>query len=416
MFNIDQWREIFHAIASNKLRTFATAFGVFWGILMLILLLGMGEGLHNGLRQTMLLDAVNSIWISPWRTSMAYDGMPPARRLGFTEEDLVSVGEHVDGIELMSPENQLMGSYEVRYRARSTSFQVFGANSDYFGIKVSQQTINGRTINRFDDLQRRKVCIVGEKAAEAIFPDGVDPVGEYIEIQDVSFQVVGIFSFEAASGMDQAQRIYIPFSTFQTVFNPGRSVTLFAVTTAEGVSGKRLEDDIVKLLKQRQSVHPEDNQAYFTHNQEENHQRVSDLFAAIRLFIWLVGLGTLIAGIVGISNIMIIVVNERTQEIGIRKAIGARPWSIVAMILQESVVVTTVAGYLGLVCGVLALEGVNALVEAAGSEMSFFSRPEIDLGVAVQALIVLVLAGTLAGLMPALRAAHVQPVEALRKE
>lgn len=415
MFNLDQWQEIFHAIASNKLRTFATAFGVFWGILMLILLLGMGEGLHKGLQRTMLLDAANSIWISPWRTSMAYEGMPAARRLGFVEDDLASVEQHIPGIDLMSPENQLMGDYEVRFRGGGTSFRVFGADSDYFAIKVSQKTIHGRSINRLDDQHRRKVCIIGEKAAEVIFPEDVNPIGQYIEIQNVSFQVVGVFSFEASSGMDQAQRIYIPFSTFQAVYNPRRSVTLFAVTTAEGFSGKKLEQDIVKLLKQRQSVHPEDNQAYFTHNQEDNHQRISDLFTAIRLFIWLVGLGTLIAGIVGISNIMIIVVNERTQEIGIRKAIGARPVSIVAMIMQETIFVTTVAGYLGLVLGVLLLEGINALMDA-GAGLEYFSQPEIDLGVAVTALFVLVVAGVLAGFMPALRAARVQPVEALRKD
>ena len=415
MLNLDQWQEIFHAIASNKLRTFATAFGVFWGILMLILLLGMGEGLHNGLRSTMLLDAANSIWISPWRTSMAYEGMPAGRRLGFVEEDLASVEQHVPGIELMSPENQLMGNYEVRFGGAATSFQVLGADSDYFAIKVSQKTINGRSINRLDDLQRRKVCIVGEKAAEVIFPEGIDPVGQYIEVQNVSFQVVGVFSFDASGGMDQARRIYIPFSTFQAVFNPQRSVTLFAVTTAVGVSGRTLEGDILKLLKQRQSVHPDDNQAYFTHNQEDNHKRVSDLFNAIRFFIWLVGLGTLIAGIVGISNIMIIVVNERTQEIGIRKAIGAQPASIVVMIMQETIFVTTVAGYLGLVLGILVLEGINALI-GSGAGLTYFSRPSIDLGVAINALIVLVAAGALAGFMPAVRAARVQPIEALRKE
>jgi putative ABC transport system permease protein len=415
VFNLDQWQEIFHAIASNKLRTFATAFGVFWGILMLILLLGMGQGLHNGLKGTMLLDAANSIWISPWRTSMAYQGMPAGRRLGFVEQDLASVSQHISGIDLMSPENQLQGDYEVSYGGRGTSFQVLGAESDYFAIKVSQETLQGRTLNHLDDVQRRKVCIVGEKAAEVIFPEDVDPVGEYIEIRNVPFQVVGVFSFEAAGGMDQARRIYIPFSTFQAVFNPERSVTLFAVTTAEGVSGKALEQNILKLLKQRQSVHPDDNQAFFTHNQEDQHQRVANLFTAIRLFIWLVGLGTLIAGIVGISNIMIIVVKERTQEIGIRKALGARPASIVAMIMQEAIFVTTVAGYLGLVLGILALEGINALI-GSGSGLQFFSRPEIDLGVAVNALVVLVMAGALAGLMPALRAARVQPVEALRKE
>jgi len=243
MFSLDQWQEILQAIQANKVRTFATAFGVFWGILMLILLLGAGQGLQNGVQRNMLLDAINSIWIIPARTSMAYQGMPAGREHPLTEEDIESVEENVAGIDLMSPENQLGGEFDVRYKNRATSFPVFGADSEYFGIKVSQQIINGRSINPLDDLQRRKVCIIGEQAAAVIFEEGVDPVGEYVQIRGVNFRVVGVFSFES-SAMDQAQRIYIPFSTFQGVFNPDREVTLFAVTTAEGQSGEQLEGSI----------------------------------------------------------------------------------------------------------------------------------------------------------------------------
>jgi putative ABC transport system permease protein len=416
MFSLDQWQEIMQAIRANKVRTFATAFGVFWGILMLILLLGAGQGLQNGVQQTMLLDAINSIWIVPARTSMAYQGMPAGREHLFIEEDLESVSENISGIDLMSPENRLMGDFDVRYGNRSTSFEVFGADSEYFGIKETQKIASGRTFNRLDDEESRKVALIGNRVAEIVFPDDVDPIGEYLQIKDVMFRVVGVFNFESSAGMDQAQRIYIPFTTFQTIFNPDRKVTLFAVTTAEGRSGKALEDDIVKFVKQRQSVHPDDNQAYFVHNQEEQHRSVSNLFLAIKIFIWMVGMGTLTAGIVGVSNIMIIIVKERTREIGVRKALGATPASVVGMILQESIFITLVAGYLGLFLGIVLLESINYALVALGADMQFFNRPEVDLRVALSALSVLVVAGALAGLVPALKAARVKPAAALRSE
>jgi len=404
------------AIRANMVRTFATAFGVFWGILMLVVLLGAGQGLQNGVQQVMLLDAINSIWIIPSRTSRAYQGMPAGREHPFIEEDLDSVHENVSGIDLMSPENRLMGQFDVKYMNQATAFPVFGADSEYFSIKVTQEVVNGRAINPLDDNQNRKVAVIGSRVAEVMFPDGVDPVGEYLQIKDVVFRVVGVFNFESFAGMDQAQRIYIPFTTFQTIFNPDRDVTLFAVTTAEGRSGKVLENDIIKLLKQRHSVHPDDDQAYFVNNQEEQHQNVETLFLAIKTFIWMVGMGTLTAGIVGVSNIMIIIVKERTREIGVRKALGATPASVVGMILQESIFITLVAGYLGLFLGIILLEGVNQALFALGAQMRLFHRPEVDLNVAFTALAVLVIAGALAGLVPALKAARVKPAAALRSE
>jgi putative ABC transport system permease protein len=415
VFRIDQWQEILQAIRTNKVRTFATAFGVFWGILMLIILLGAGQGLQNGVQRTMLLDAINSIWIIPARTAIAYQGMPAGREHPFAEQDLQSVAQNVSGIDLMSPENQLAGNFDVRYRQRGTVFPVFGADSEYFGIKVTQKVVSGRPINALDDRERRKVCLIGNKVAEAIFPENVDPVGEYLQIKDVNFRVIGVFEFASAT-MDQAERIYIPFSTFQSIFNPDRQVTLFAVTTAAGFSGKQLENDIVKHVKQRQSVHPDDDRAYWVHNQEEQHRNITNLFLAIKAFIWLVGLGTLTAGIVGVSNVMIIAVQERTREIGIRKAVGAKPSSIVGMILLEAVLITAVSGYLGLVLGIAVLEGVNHALLTLGADLQFFSQPEIDLRVALTALLILIVAGALAGLVPALQAARVSPVEALRTE
>jgi putative ABC transport system permease protein len=412
MFDLDKWQEIFETIRKNKVRTFATAFGVFWGILMLILLLGAGQGLQNGVQRSMLLDAINSIWVIPTRTSMSYEGMPSGRQHPFSSEDLQAVADNVDGIDLMSPENWLVGDYKVKYNNRTSAFGVYGVRSDYFDIKVTQKTTAGRTLNPLDDAGQRKVCIIGSRVVESLFPEGVDPVGEYLEIKGVVFRVVGTFKFEA-TGMDQAQRIYIPFSTFQQIFNPKKSVSLFAVTTAPGKEGKDLEKEMLAVLKKRQSIHPDDAQAFLVHNQEEQHKQVMGLFLGIKIFIWLVGMGTLAAGIVGVSNIMIIVVQERTKEIGIRKALGATPFSIVSLILQESIFITALAGYFGLFLGVVLLEGVNYAMVSMGAQSDYFASPEVNFQVALSALAVLVISGALAGLFPAMRAANIKPIDAL---
>jgi len=416
MFDFDKWQEIFDAIRHNKVRTFATAFGVFWGILMLILLLGAGQGLQNGVRSSMLLDATNSIWVIPSRTSMSYQGMPAGRSYTLYEDDLEAVDNEIQGVEFLSPENWLRGDYIIRYKTNSSRFTIFGASSDYFEIKVSQKTVSGRSLNKLDDIEKRKVCIIGERVAESLFPADVDPVGEYITVRGLSFRVVGVFSFDSSAGMDQAQRVYIPFSTFQQSFNPDRAVNIFVVTTEQGTSGIELENRVTKLMKRRHTIHPDDGRAFYVHNQEEEHKKVTELFAGIELFIWLVGIGTLMAGIVGVSNIMIIVVKERTREIGVRKAVGATPWSIVSLIMQESIFITAVAGYFGLFLGVVLLESVNKMLEAMGADIEFFKRPEVDFQVAITSVVVLVIAGAVAGLFPAIRAASVKPVEALKSD
>lgn len=413
MFDIDKWEEIFTTLQKNKLRTALTAFGVFWGILMLIILLGAGQGLQNGVAKSMLLDATNSIWFFTGRTSIPYKGMPPGRALQFTEEDLKAIEENIEGIKIMSPENWLSGNYNVSYKRQASPFTVYGANQDYFPIKVTFKYISGRPINQYDNMEGRKVCNIGDRVSEVLFGNE-DPIGKYIKVKDVHFKVVGVYHFDGTQ-FNQGERIYVPFSTFQRTFNPGGPVTLFAVgTDQEVISGRELEQRILKFLAQRHIVHPEDNQAYFTHNQEDQYNQVMGLMLGIKSFVWVIGVLTLFAGIIGISNIMIIVVKDRTREIGVRKAVGATPWSIVSLILQEAIFITGVAGYLGLLTGVVTLEGVNHLLVLAGADIEFFSRPEINLNVAISATLVLIVAGALAGLVPAVRASKIRPVEALK--
>lgn len=416
MFDLDNWQEIFQAMASNKMRTFATAFGVFWGILMLIILLGAGQGLKNGVEHSSLLDAVNSIWVIPRKTSISYKGNPSGREHPFHDEDLRALREEVNGIDALSAENQVSGFVQVRHGKRSAAFQLFAASPDYFKVKVTQKLQLGRLLNQLDEREQRKVCIISTRVAETLFASKQDAVGEYLNINSSMFRVVGVFDFNNENARWQSTRIFIPYSTFQKIFNPDKSVSLFVVTTAEGKAGQELEREVIDLVKKRQNIHPNDDQAYFIHNQAENFQQIQNMFLAIRIFIWVVGFGTLMAGIVGVSNVMIIVVKERTREIGLRKALGATPASIVAMILQESVLITTIAGYVGLVLGIALLETVNSLLSRMGGGSNIFTRPEVDIQVALTALLILIAAGALAGLMPALRAASIAPIEALRDD
>lgn len=413
MFDLDKWQEIFSIIRKHKMRTVATAFGVFWGILMLIILLGAGQGLQNGVMKDMVLDATNSIWFFTGRTSLPYNGMQPGRRLEFSEEDLQAVRDHIEGVEFLAPENWMMGDFNIIRGSKAAPFMVLGAGKEYFNIKVHQQYLKGRKLNFNDNLASRKVCVIGDRVAEVLFDEGEDPIGEYINIKGVLMKVVGLFHDDGWGGRF-SERIYTPFSTFQQTFNPTKSVRLFAVTTQKGVSGRDLEQRVLTLLKQRHTVSPEDNQAFWTHNQEDNFNQMNNLFLGIKSFIWLVAIGTLMAGIVGVSNIMIIAVKERTREIGVRKAMGATPNSIVGLILQESILITSIAGYMGVLVGVGILEGLNYILQMVGEDIGYFSNPQVDFPVIISAVIVLIVSGTLAGLFPALRAARIKPVEALR--
>ncbi len=414
MFDRDKWQEILDTIQKNKWRTLATAFGVFWGILMLVLLLGAGQGLQNGVISNMVLDATNSIWFFTGRTALPYKGLPAGRVLEFTEEDLDYIRENVEGFEFIAPENGGFGTFNITHGNKSSAFAVIGSGRDYFNIKIYQDYLAGRKLNLNDNLQSRKVCVIGDRVAEVLVGDVESAVGAEIFIGDIAFRVVGVFHDDGWGGRF-SERLYIPFSTFQRLYNPERSVQLFAVTTKPGVDGADLEQRILTVLRNRHFVNPDDTQAFWSHNQQDNYRQVMGLFFAIKTFVWLVGIFTLIAGIVGVSNIMMIVVKDRTREIGIRKALGATPGSIIGMIVQEAVMITSVAGYLGLAVGIGLLYGLNYLLRQAGANLEYFSDPSVNLLVALAAVLVLVLAGVLAGFFPALRAARIHPVEAIRK-
>ena len=409
----DALQEIFYGLRKNKLRTFLTGFGVFWGIFMLILLLGAGKGMKNGVEQSFSSAAKNSVWLYGRRTSVPYAGLPTGRSIRFTQADLDAIEREVPGILYLAAENPVWSGVMISSKTRSENYRVIGVAEDYFKIKAQQEILKGRRLNGLDEDETRKVATIGSVVAENLFP-GQDPVGQAIEIDKIPFTVVGTFHDEGDNGR-QAERVYIPMSLYQQVFGRGRNqLSVLTYQPDQDVDPYEVEEQVVALLKRRHMVSPEDRTAIRANNLLKNSERMSSLFAAINSFLWFVGIGTLTAGIVGISNIMLITVKERTVEIGIRKALGATPLGIISTLLFESVLVTATAGYLGLVLGVGLLEGINLLLESSGARMAYFKRPEVDFGIALTSIIILVSVGMLAGFAPAWRAARISPVEAMR--
>lgn len=416
---MDSLQEILYTLRQNKLRTGLTAFGVFWGILMLILLLGAGRGMQNAFSDGWSNDVSDSIWIFPSTTSIPYMGLPTGRQIALTQADMAAIRQQIPGVRFLSSENPL-GSFlnsdiSVTYGAKSGSFGVLGVADQYFNIKEKVRFDDGRRLNSLDEDENRKVVVIGTRVSERLFLTHAEAMGKEIQINGISFRVIGLFYDKGNQGR-MSERIYMPVTAYKKAFGGGQEVALITVRPEPGVDGIALEEKIMALLKQRHKIAPEDVRAIGVSNKAREAEDINAMFIGLNMFIWMVGIGTLLAGIVGVSNIMIITVKERTREIGIRKALGAKPSSIVWSLLFESVLVTSVAGYTGLVLGVALLEGVAALLVKFNIELPFFRQPEIDLNIAVSALLLLILAGVLAGLMPALRAARIMPIEAMNAE
>jgi putative ABC transport system permease protein len=420
IFDVDGWQEIWSTVRRNRLRTFLTAMGVFWGLFMLILMVGAGNGLERGVKKSMSGWATNSLFVWAERTSIPYKGLGPGRPVLFDNEDIAAV-RAVPGVEHVAPRNQLGGWRGGNNVTRGTKTAGFSVAGDYPEIAHVQyvDVLEGRHLNHLDVAETRKVAVIGKRVREILFAPGEQAVGDSILIQGVHFKVVGVFesvaSGEAAERIDST--IHIPFSTFQRAFHWGNRVSWFAMTVDPRFSSADVEKRVKETLAARHDVAPNDAQALDSNNAEEDFRKVRSLFLGIRILIWIVGTATLLAGVIGVSNIMMISVRERTKEIGVRKALGATPARIVAQIIQESVALTAFAGYLGLAAGVGLLELVGMAVDAnGGGADTMFANPQVDLAVAVTAAAVLVVSGMLAGVIPARNAARVNPVIALRSE
>lgn len=411
MFDIDKWQEILSTISKNKLRTILTGFSVAWGIFMLIILLGSGTGLQNGVENQFADDAVNSLWVYSNQTSIAYKGYNAGRRIQFKNADYERTKHTIKQADHISGRLYVSSANTTSYKNNFGTYSIWAVNP---GNRFIENTIitKGRYINNLDIQNFEKVAVIGNIVKDDLFKNGENPIGQYIKIGNIPFKVVGVFNDKGGEG--EMRIIYLPITTAQRVFNGSNNINqlMFTVGNASVEESKKIAEQVRSEMAQYHHFEPKDQRAVRVNNNLEEYMKVQNLFTGIRVFIWIVGIGTIIAGIVGVSNIMMIVVKERTKEIGIRKAMGATPLSIVGLIMLESVVITSLAGYIGLVLGV----GLLELIKANIPPSDFFMNPEANIYVALTAMGLLIFAGTLAGFIPARKAAAIKPIEALRDE
>jgi putative ABC transport system permease protein len=421
MFDTDRWKEIINVLKKNKLRSFLTAFGVFWGIFMLIVMSGAGRGLENGITEGVGQIATNSFFMWTNRTSEPYQGLRRGRWWSFKNEDVDFIRRHVSEADIVAPRLFAFGSGNNTVRGeRSARFHIKGDYPEWDLIDPAT-VLKGRWLNQVDIDQRRKVVVVGEQVIKELFNIDENPIGEYIRVNGMYYQIVGVVKPISNINMNgrTEESIFMPFTTMQVAYNYGNQVHLMGITAKPGYSAAVVENKVIAIVKERNKVAPTDMQAVSHINLEKQFQQFSGLFSGIQALTWIVGIGTLLAGVIGVSNIMLVIVKERTQEIGVMRAIGATPRKVIGQIIMESVFLTTIAGYLGMVVGIMLLEGVNYALEMAaanGADEIFIKNPEINLGVALACLMVLIVSGAFAGYLPAKRAVSIKPIDALRAE
>ena len=407
-FDIDSFRETADSLTRNRRRTILTGFGVFWGLFMLLFMIGGGQGLKGLLEQNFGGFASNTIVLISSNTSKPYKGLPEGRYWNFTRTDIDRLKQMVPELDVVSPMISGWGS-TVEYGEYSTSAAIKGVSADY--CKIEQPKLRyGRYINQTDINMERKVCVIGRRVYQSLFPDGGDPCGKFVKYGDLYFRIVGVdmSSSNISINSNSSYSIIIPETLAATIYNRGNVVDIICVTAKGGIHTSVLEPRIRSIIARQHSFDPEDLEAMQILNTEEVFMLVDNLFRGLNFLIWLVGLGTLLAGCIGVSNIMMVTVKERTTEIGIRRAIGAMPGEILTQIIMESVALTLAAGTAGIVFAVFLLN----IFQKIASDAQFL----ISFNTAIMAALLLAVLGAVAGLAPALRAMAVKPVDAMRDE
>jgi putative ABC transport system permease protein len=417
LLDFDAWQEIWSTLRKNRLRAALTACGVFWGMFMLMVLVGLGAGLERGVVRSLGGMALHSVYVWSQRTSIPFKGLQPGRYVKFTNRDIDAIAR-LRGVDCVAPRLQLGGwrdGQNVTRGAKTGNFSVVGDAPDLPKVEPLRLE-RGRFFNQLDMTEQRKVAVIGEVVERELFLPDEDALGQYIQVKGVNFRIVGrVKSLKLGDEADKVNAtVFVPFATFQSAFNQRDRVGWFIVGTDPAYPAVGVEESIKQALAETHRIHPQDSQAFGSFNAADKFEKIQGLFRGIRLFVWMVGALTLGAGMLGVSNILLITVKERTREIGIRKALGATPGSIVRMIVKESLVLTMLAGYLGLVAAVATLEGFAQVL--AKMPEAPVSRPEADFKAALLAQGLLIAAGLIAAIMPARHAARVHPVEALRAE
>lgn len=411
IFDSDTWQEIFSSIRKNKIRTGITIIGVMWGIFLLIVLLGAAKGVENNFNRLFGDFATNSVFVWAQQTSKPFKGFQEGRSLTLKMSDLESIRKEIKGLEFVVPRHQTQGIAVNKFK--TGNFGVFG---DYPELdKVQKRNlIKGRFINNNDIKEKKKVCVIEEEIYKQLFDKDENPIGQYIKINGINYNVVGMYKEgQVGSGGPQGN-IHIPFTTFQQVYNRGDSVGWMMITGQPGFDITQIEADLKLLLKTLHKVHPQDERAFGSFNLGKEIAKVTGFLIGMQFLTWFVGIATLIAGVFAIGNILLITVKERTKEIGIRRAIGAKPWEIKRHIILESVFLTSIAGAIGIILGGLVLMIIDATI-GQGDEPAL-TNPTVDIPVIIISAVTLVVLGSLIGLIPAHTAVSIRPIEALREE
>lgn len=410
--DIDSCEEILLTITRNKTRSLLTAFGVFWGIFMLVALLGGGQGMQNMMQKNFEGFATNSGFVWPQKTGEAYKGFRKGRWWSLDNNDVTQVRQNVAGLSVVTPTINQWGAKAI-YGDKKYECVVKGLYPEYDQIEAQVMSY-GRFINEVDIREARKVCVIGKRVYESLFRNGENPCGQFVRIDGIYYRVIGVCISEGNININgqASESVALPFTTMQRAYNQGNNIDMLCFTVKPGVKVSDLQPEIEKVVKKAHYIAPDDKQAVMLLNAEALFSMIDNLFKGIHILIWMVGLGTLLAGAIGVSNIMMVTVKERTTEIGIRRAIGARPKDILQQILSESMVLTTLAGMAGISFAVLVLQAMDILTADGGSSYNF----QVSFGLAVGTCVLLIALGMLAGLAPAYRAMAIKPIEAIRDE
>lgn len=417
IFDADRWTEIWDTLSKNRWRTFLTGFGVAWGIALLIIMMGAGQGLENGITRDMGSYASNSASMWTQRTNIPYKGFQRGRYFNMKNADIPVIMAQVPDVTLVCPRNNLggyRGTNNVVHKDKTGAFTVYGDIPEYWEVDP-KELLYGRWINQMDINEKRKVCSIGKRVEEMLFDGDEEVIGNTIQINGVTFTVVGVFETRKTGdqGDEDRQSVVIPFTTFQRVFNYGDNIGWITFLGTPDANMTKVQQDVKKVLAAQHSVHPDDLQAFGSWSMQTMWEDMQGLFGGIRALSIFVSVFSLLAGAIGVSNIMLVVVKERTKELGVRRAIGATPYQVVSQIMSESLILTAIAGIIGIVFGAGLMTGLDLLI---GESISTFLHPTVEIGLVLFALAILVFFGLLAGLLPAYRAVQVKPVEALRSE
>jgi len=410
LFDKDTWQEIYSSIRKNKMRTGITIIGVMWGIFLLVVLLGAARGMENNFNKLFGNFATNSVFIWGQSTSQPFKGFQEGRQVRLKISDVENIKKEIKGIEFVVPRYRAQS--QLVHKFKSTTLGVFG---DYPLLdKVEKKhLVYGRFINENDIKEKKKVCVLEDDTYKQLFDKDEYPIGEYIKINDINYQVVGIYKNKMRMG-GPGGGIHIPFSTFRQVYNMGENIGWMMVTGKPEIDIKQMEADIKLLLKNLHDIHPKDGRALGSYNLADEIKRITGFLTGMQFLTWFVGIATLIAGVFAIGNILLITVKERTKEIGIRRALGAKPWEIKRHIILESVFLTTLAGALGIIAGGIVLMLIDTFL--GKGEDAALVNPTVDIPVILIAFTTIVVLGTLIGLIPAQIAVSIKPIEALRDE